>query len=136
MLAGRTRWHQSPHCDLKANALPSQLWFLPQNFCETFIDERRKETHMKFDIVRAWKDQSYRQSLSQEQLSQLPANPAGEVELSDATLASIYGGDDWEANGWGDNSNFDKQQNSNICSVICSHNCKIDILDLLNLDIL
>jgi mersacidin/lichenicidin family type 2 lantibiotic len=91
---------------------------------------------MKFDIVRAWKDQSYRQSLSQEQLSQLPVNPAGEVELSDAALASIYGGDDWEANGWGDNGNFDKQQNSNICSVICSHNCKIDILDLLNLGIL
>ena len=91
---------------------------------------------MKFDIVRAWKDQSYRASLSEEQLSQLPANPAGEIELSDAALASVYGGDNWEANGWGDNGNFDRQQNSNICSVICSHNCKIDILDLLNLDIL
>ncbi len=91
---------------------------------------------MKFDIVRAWKDETYRQSLSQEQLSQLPANPAGEVELADADLESVYGGDDWEVNGWGDNSRFDTQQNSNICSVICSHNCKIDILDLLNLDIL
>jgi len=91
---------------------------------------------MKFDIVRAWKDQNYRASLSEEQLSQLPAHPAGELELSDDALASIYGGDNWEANGWGDNGNFDRQQNSTICSVICSHNCKIDILDLLNLGIL
>ncbi|HEU5381221.1 MAG TPA: mersacidin/lichenicidin family type 2 lantibiotic, partial [Ktedonobacteraceae bacterium] len=29
---------------------------------------------MKFDLVRAWKDESYRQSLSDEQLNQLPEN--------------------------------------------------------------
>jgi mersacidin/lichenicidin family type 2 lantibiotic len=96
---------------------------------------------MKFDIVRAWKDQSYRASLSKEQLGQLPANPAGEVELSDAELESVYGGHDCHfsgchRNGWGDNGNFDTQQNSNICSVICSHNCKINILDILNLGLL
>ena len=44
---------------------------------------------MKFDIVRAWKDESYRQSLDEEQLSMLPANPVG--ELSDAELATILG---------------------------------------------
>ncbi len=34
------------------------------------------------DIVRAWKDEDYRQSLSEEERAQLPANPAGFVELS------------------------------------------------------
>jgi mersacidin/lichenicidin family type 2 lantibiotic len=45
---------------------------------------------MKFDIARAWKDETYRQSLSAAQLSTLPANPAG--ELSDADLAEVSGG--------------------------------------------
>jgi mersacidin/lichenicidin family type 2 lantibiotic len=96
---------------------------------------------MKLDIVRAWKDQNYRASLSEEQLGQLPPNPAGEAELSDAELEAVYGGCDCHfsncrQNGWGDNGNFDTQQNSTICSVICSHNCKINILDILNLGLL
>lgn len=45
---------------------------------------------MKFDIVRAWKDESYRLSLSEEQLNTLPANPVG--DLSDAQLEVVYGG--------------------------------------------
>ncbi len=45
---------------------------------------------MKFDIARAWKDETYRQSLNEEQLNTLPANPAG--ELSDADLADVSGG--------------------------------------------
>lgn len=48
---------------------------------------------MKFDIVRAWKDEAYRQTLSEDMLDELPANPAGELELSDACLDTIYGGD-------------------------------------------
>jgi mersacidin/lichenicidin family type 2 lantibiotic len=47
---------------------------------------------MKLDIIRAWKDETYRQNLSNEQLSALPENPAGELELSDADLQSISGG--------------------------------------------
>lgn len=46
---------------------------------------------MKLDIVRAWKDEAYRQSLNEEQLGTLPANPAGQLELADAQLESIYG---------------------------------------------
>jgi mersacidin/lichenicidin family type 2 lantibiotic len=46
---------------------------------------------MKFDIVRAWKDESYRSSLSSEELAMLPANPAGAFELSDAELEAIHG---------------------------------------------
>lgn len=45
---------------------------------------------MKFDIARAWKDENYRQSLDEEQLSMLPANPAG--ELTDEDLAAVAGG--------------------------------------------
>lgn len=47
---------------------------------------------MQFDIVRAWKDESYRQSLSAEQRNALPANPVGELELSDTELETICGG--------------------------------------------
>jgi len=32
---------------------------------------------MNFDIVRAWKDETYRQALGEEQLDTLPANPIG-----------------------------------------------------------
>lgn len=47
---------------------------------------------MQFDIVRAWKDESYRQSLNEEQLDMLPISPVGELELTDADLETIYGG--------------------------------------------
>jgi len=47
---------------------------------------------MKFDIVRAWKDESYRQGLSNEERNMLPANPAGDLELTDAELESAFGG--------------------------------------------
>jgi mersacidin/lichenicidin family type 2 lantibiotic len=44
------------------------------------------------DIIRAWKDRNYRESLSQEQRSLLPENPAGTIELSDVDQAIIAGG--------------------------------------------
>ena len=43
------------------------------------------------NIVRAWKDAAYRQSLSAEEQAIVPANPAGEIELTDAELQAIYG---------------------------------------------
>ncbi len=42
-------------------------------------------------IIRAWKDSAYRNSLSAEELAQLPANPAGE-SLTEAELSSVFGG--------------------------------------------
>jgi mersacidin/lichenicidin family type 2 lantibiotic len=42
-------------------------------------------------IVRAWKDEAYRQSLSAEEQVILLANPVGEIELEDAELKAIYG---------------------------------------------
>jgi mersacidin/lichenicidin family type 2 lantibiotic len=46
---------------------------------------------MKIDIIRAWKDEEYRNSLSSEEQAMLPANPAGALELSDAELGSVHG---------------------------------------------
>ncbi len=46
----------------------------------------------KMDIVRAWKDEAYRQTLSEEELRSLPENPAGEIELNDSDLEAVYGG--------------------------------------------
>jgi mersacidin/lichenicidin family type 2 lantibiotic len=86
---------------------------------------------MKLDIVRAWKDESYRASLSEEQLALLPINPIGEVELSDSDLAGVFGGtakwghshhhhhhrhhhhhhrddDDW-GSGWDDGDDWDDE---------------------------
>jgi len=46
------------------------------------------------NLVRAWKDETYRQSLSTQEQAMLPANPAGEIELTEAQLAVIFGGRD------------------------------------------
>jgi mersacidin/lichenicidin family type 2 lantibiotic len=40
----------------------------------------------KADIVRAWKDPLYRATLSPEQLAELPAHPAGLVEIDEERL--------------------------------------------------
>lgn len=45
------------------------------------------------EIVRAWKDEAYRTSLSEAQRQYAGENyPAGEMELSDAELEQIAGG--------------------------------------------
>ena len=44
------------------------------------------------NIIRAWKDPVYRNSLSEAERAALPANPAGAVELSDADLGKVAGG--------------------------------------------
>jgi mersacidin/lichenicidin family type 2 lantibiotic len=46
----------------------------------------------KIDVVRAWKDEAYRLGLNEEERAQLPVNPAGIVDLSDADLMSVMGG--------------------------------------------
>ena len=47
---------------------------------------------MLFDVIKAWKDDFYCQSLSTEQRALLPANPAGEMELSEDDMAFVAGG--------------------------------------------
>jgi len=44
------------------------------------------------EIIRAWKDEEYRLSLSEEQRAQLPENPAGLIELTDVELEVAVGG--------------------------------------------
>ncbi|MGK7955515.1 MAG: mersacidin/lichenicidin family type 2 lantibiotic [Crocosphaera sp.] len=46
------------------------------------------------DIIRAWKDEEYRNSLSDSEKAQLPENPAGVIELDDDDMSSMAGGHD------------------------------------------
>ena len=43
------------------------------------------------DIVRAWKDAEYRQSLSAEEQALLPEHPAGSLKLTDEELSQVAG---------------------------------------------
>ncbi len=45
------------------------------------------------DVIRAWKDEAYRNSLTPDQLAALPENPAGFVELNDQALEASVGGE-------------------------------------------
>lgn len=92
---------------------------------------------MRFDIVRAWKDEDYRQSLSEEQRSLLPANPAGEIELTDAELQDAFGAGSFGFSpfdfglgfffpgGFG-HGNFNRVAISRSCSHQCSFDCNIN----------
>ena len=42
------------------------------------------------DIIQAWKDPNYRPGLSATQLAQLPAHPAGAIELAEPTLHAAW----------------------------------------------
>jgi mersacidin/lichenicidin family type 2 lantibiotic len=46
----------------------------------------------KIDVVRAWRDEEYRNSLTEQQRASLPENPAGLASVSDDVLRSITGG--------------------------------------------
>lgn len=46
----------------------------------------------KLDIIRAWKDEEYANSLTDLQRAMLPQNPAGIIELSDQDLDTAAGG--------------------------------------------
>ena len=47
---------------------------------------------MNIDIVRAWKDMDYRESLSEEELAIVPVNPVGLIELADEDLENVAAG--------------------------------------------
>jgi mersacidin/lichenicidin family type 2 lantibiotic len=46
----------------------------------------------RLDIIRAWKDEEYRLSLSPAEQAMLPDNPAGFIELPDVALEEVAGG--------------------------------------------
>ncbi len=54
------------------------------------------------DIIRAWKDEDYFNSLSEEMRSQLPENPAGIIELADTEMEAVAGGLGWSNPSWVD----------------------------------
>lgn len=43
-------------------------------------------------IIRAWKDENFRQSLTEDERAALPENPAGAAEISLADLGVVVGG--------------------------------------------
>lgn len=45
-----------------------------------------------FNVIRAWKDVRYRNSLSAEEQALLPENPAGSIELNEDELDGVVGG--------------------------------------------
>jgi mersacidin/lichenicidin family type 2 lantibiotic len=45
----------------------------------------------KLNIIRAWKDEGYRTSLSDEDRSQVPESPAGAIDLADTELDYVAG---------------------------------------------
>jgi mersacidin/lichenicidin family type 2 lantibiotic len=53
---------------------------------------RRRNDMTERQIVRAWKDEDYRRSLTEAELSALPENPAGIVELDERSQGEVDGG--------------------------------------------
>jgi mersacidin/lichenicidin family type 2 lantibiotic len=43
-------------------------------------------------IIRAWKDEEYRNSLTPAQRARIPKNPAGLIDLEDAEMQAAVGG--------------------------------------------
>src|SRR5690349_9158527 len=79
---------------------------------------------MNIDIVRAWKDATYRASLSAEEQAQLPTNPAGAVELSDAELATVHGAQTVPGASAPENANNLRVDTSGL---ICAHTVQVTI---------
>ena len=79
---------------------------------------------MKFDITRAWKDETYRETLNNEQLNSLPANPAG--ELNETEMDTVCGGGGYEGNyGVGaasSSSAFASEHRTHSYSLVCDIN--------------
>ncbi|HVJ82921.1 MAG TPA: mersacidin/lichenicidin family type 2 lantibiotic [Planctomycetia bacterium] len=46
----------------------------------------------QIDVVRAWKDEAYRNELPEAARAALPANPAGVVDLADVQAENVNGG--------------------------------------------
>jgi mersacidin/lichenicidin family type 2 lantibiotic len=56
------------------------------------INKRSKSIMSKETIIRAWRDEEYLLSLSEELRALLPEHPAGLIELSDEELELVAGG--------------------------------------------
>src|SRR2546423_1668711 len=75
----------------------------------------------KLDFIRAWKDEDYRLSLSAEERSLLPQNPAGIIDLSDSELDFVVGASTEHAQTLGCCGGF--TSDPGFCSWGCSFDC-------------
>jgi mersacidin/lichenicidin family type 2 lantibiotic len=46
----------------------------------------------KIDVIRAWRDEEYRNSLTEQERASLPENPAGMATVDGSALRSVNGG--------------------------------------------
>ncbi len=78
------------------------------------------------NIIRAWKDKDYFDSLSAEERSRLPENPAGVIiEMSDEDMESITGGDKKRQRQGRRLRRLRKAVNTFKCQIV-SYYCKIE----------
>jgi mersacidin/lichenicidin family type 2 lantibiotic len=54
--------------------------------------QERKKTMSNETIIRAWKDEAFRESLSEAERALLPEHPVGLIDLADAELEQVAGG--------------------------------------------
>jgi mersacidin/lichenicidin family type 2 lantibiotic len=60
--------------------------------CQTRVAHATPRLQPRLDVIRAWTDDEYRQTLSAADLALLPENPAGAIELDEAVLDYAAGG--------------------------------------------
>src|SRR6476619_6169673 len=53
---------------------------------------KEKMVMSKLDIIRAWKDEEYCESLSAADRLRIPQNPAGVIELTEQDMGDVEGG--------------------------------------------
>lgn len=70
-------------------------------------------------ITRAWKDEAFRASLSDDELAALPAHPAGAIELPDEALNEVAGGASYLS--------FCRTVCGVYCAITREFNCKITL---------
>jgi len=46
----------------------------------------------KKNVIRMWKDEDYRNSISAEDLTDIPEHPSGAILMSDHELSEVFGG--------------------------------------------
>jgi len=71
------------------HSLPSPTRLYSKRESKKIPKETTKMTRKQ--IIRAWKDAEYRNNLSETERAALPDNPAGVIELSDASLSDATG---------------------------------------------
>jgi mersacidin/lichenicidin family type 2 lantibiotic len=79
--------------------LPTDFFFLLDHMLTATTYEQERGSFQMKNVLRAWKDEAYRQDLPTEEQAILSSNRVDEIELTDAELETAYGagGDEcWE----------------------------------------